>query len=151
MLSIIPWLGATAIGLSLGLLGSGGSILTVPVLVYLPPGANRGDRRFPVVYYLPGFTTDPTDLTAFDDYFYSGIAPGSATLLQSSILTAATELGRVETTGTADTALASFITLSAGGSSGREGPVVHLAGVISTKLARWIKADGITGGRELRT
>ena len=35
MLSIIPWLGATAIGLSLGLLGSGGSILTVPVLVYL--------------------------------------------------------------------------------------------------------------------
>ncbi len=35
MLSLIPWLGATAIGLSLGLLGSGGSILTVPVLVYL--------------------------------------------------------------------------------------------------------------------
>ncbi|MEM9595502.1 MAG: sulfite exporter TauE/SafE family protein [Acidobacteriota bacterium] len=29
------WLGALAIGLSLGLLGSGGSILTVPVLVYL--------------------------------------------------------------------------------------------------------------------
>lgn len=28
------WLGAVAIGLSLGLLGSGGSILTVPVLVY---------------------------------------------------------------------------------------------------------------------
>ena len=28
-------LGALAIGLSLGLLGSGGSILTVPVLVYL--------------------------------------------------------------------------------------------------------------------
>ena len=29
------WLGALAIGLSLGLLGSGGSIITVPVLVYL--------------------------------------------------------------------------------------------------------------------
>ena len=29
------WLGALAIGLTLGLLGSGGSILTVPVLVYL--------------------------------------------------------------------------------------------------------------------
>jgi uncharacterized protein len=32
---IFAWLGAVVIGLSLGLLGSGGSILTVPVLVYL--------------------------------------------------------------------------------------------------------------------
>lgn len=32
---IWAWLGALAIGLSLGLLGSGGSILTVPVLIYL--------------------------------------------------------------------------------------------------------------------
>jgi uncharacterized protein len=31
----LAWLGAAAIGLSLGLLGSGGSILTVPILVYL--------------------------------------------------------------------------------------------------------------------
>jgi hypothetical protein len=32
---IVAWLGALAIGLSLGLLGSGGSILTVPVLIFL--------------------------------------------------------------------------------------------------------------------
>jgi uncharacterized membrane protein YfcA len=32
---ILAWIGAALIGLSLGLLGSGGSILTVPVLVYL--------------------------------------------------------------------------------------------------------------------
>lgn len=32
---ILAWLGAISIGLSLGLLGSGGSILTVPVLIYL--------------------------------------------------------------------------------------------------------------------
>ncbi|GGM21062.1 sulfite exporter TauE/SafE family protein [Deinococcus aerophilus] len=32
---ILAWIGALVIGLSLGLLGSGGSILTVPVLVYL--------------------------------------------------------------------------------------------------------------------
>ena len=31
----MEWIGAFAIGLSLGLLGSGGSILTVPVLIYL--------------------------------------------------------------------------------------------------------------------
>ena len=34
-LPLLAWPGALAIGLSLGLLGSGGSILTVPVLVYL--------------------------------------------------------------------------------------------------------------------
>lgn len=32
---ILSWIGALMVGLSLGLLGSGGSILTVPVLVYL--------------------------------------------------------------------------------------------------------------------
>lgn len=32
---VVAWLGALAIGISLGLLGSGGSILTVPILVYL--------------------------------------------------------------------------------------------------------------------
>ena len=32
---LLPWIGALAIGLALGLLGSGGSILTLPVLVYL--------------------------------------------------------------------------------------------------------------------
>lgn len=53
--------------------------------------------------------------------------------------------GRVETRAGLASALASFITLSSGGSSGREGPVVHLAGVISTKVSRWIRADGITG------
>lgn len=32
---ILSWIGALLVGLSLGLMGSGGSILTVPVLVYL--------------------------------------------------------------------------------------------------------------------
>ena len=35
MAGLLLWPGALAIGLSLGLLGSGGSILTVPVLIYL--------------------------------------------------------------------------------------------------------------------
>jgi uncharacterized membrane protein YfcA len=41
-MTLISWLGALGIGLTLGLLGAGGSILTVPVLVYLvgePPKA----------------------------------------------------------------------------------------------------------------
>lgn len=61
------------------------------------------------------------------------------------ILGAAIHDGRVETRAGVASALASLITLSTGGSSGREGPVVHLAAVISTKVSRWINADGITG------
>ncbi|MEL6889890.1 MAG: chloride channel protein, partial [Pseudomonadota bacterium] len=53
--------------------------------------------------------------------------------------------GRVSTRAGVASAVASFITLSSGGSTGREGPVVHIAAVISTKVCRWIKADGITG------
>nr|WP_242494111.1 chloride channel protein [Salipiger sp. IMCC34102] len=40
---------------------------------------------------------------------------------------------------------ASLLTLGMGGSSGREGPVVHLAAVISTWICTRIRADGVTG------
>ncbi len=53
--------------------------------------------------------------------------------------------GRVEVKAGLASAVASLITLSCGGSSGREGPVVHLAGVISTWVSERIRADGITG------
>lgn len=56
--------------------------------------------------------------------------------------------GRVETRAGLASAAASLITLGAGGSSGREGPVVHLAGVISSAVCRRIKASPVTG-REL--
>ena len=53
--------------------------------------------------------------------------------------------GRVEVRRGLASAAASMITLSTGGSTGREGPVVHLAAVISTAVCRWINASGITG------
>lgn len=53
--------------------------------------------------------------------------------------------GRVERRAGIGSALASLVTLSTGGSSGREGPVVHLAGVISTWVSNRINASGITG------
>ncbi|MEW9919078.1 chloride channel protein [Marimonas sp. MJW-29] len=53
--------------------------------------------------------------------------------------------GRVEIKAGVASAFASLITLSTGGSSGREGPVVHIAGVISTWVSQKINADGITG------
>lgn len=58
---------------------------------------------------------------------------------------AALDNGRVEGRAGVASALASMITLGSGGSSGREGPVVHLAAVISSKVSDWMKADGITG------
>jgi CIC family chloride channel protein len=61
---------------------------------------------------------------------------------------AALNNGRVEKKAGLASAAASMITLGTGGSSGREGPVVHLAGVIATWISDKIGADGITG-REL--
>jgi CIC family chloride channel protein len=53
--------------------------------------------------------------------------------------------GRVERREGLASAAASLITLGTGGSSGREGPVVHLAGVISSWVSDRINADGVTG------
>jgi len=53
--------------------------------------------------------------------------------------------GRVEHRAGLASAAASLVTLGSGGSSGREGPVVHLAAVISSRVSDWLRADGITG------
>jgi chloride channel protein, CIC family len=58
---------------------------------------------------------------------------------------AALREGRVEIKEGLASAAASLITLSTGGSSGREGPVVHIGGMISTWVSRLINASGITG------
>ncbi|MGR1581647.1 chloride channel protein [Thalassobius sp. S69A] len=53
--------------------------------------------------------------------------------------------GRVEGKAGIASAFASLVTLSTGGSTGREGPVVHMASVISSWVSERIHADGITG------
>lgn len=58
---------------------------------------------------------------------------------------AAIKDGRVETKEGLASAAASLITLGTGGSTGREGPVVHLAAVISTWVSNKLAVDGITG------
>nr|WP_245924836.1 chloride channel protein [Aliiruegeria haliotis] len=58
---------------------------------------------------------------------------------------AALHKGRVERKAGIASAVASMITLSSGGSSGREGPVVHIAGMIATWVSDRIQANGITG------
>lgn len=70
---------------------------------------------------------------------------GRARSVADVIEGAALHQGRVEKRAGLASALASLITLSTGGSSGREGPVVHLAAVISSWVSIRIKANGITG------
>ncbi|WP_299915743.1 chloride channel protein [uncultured Roseobacter sp.] len=70
---------------------------------------------------------------------------GRARSVADVIHGAAMNDGRVETRAGLASALASMITLGTGGSTGREGPVVHLAAVISTWVSRRMHADGITG------
>ncbi|MDQ2091562.1 chloride channel protein [Marimonas arenosa] len=53
--------------------------------------------------------------------------------------------GRVERRAGLASVAASLITLSTGGSTGREGPVVHMASLISTWVSNRIHAGGITG------
>ncbi|MFD1157465.1 chloride channel protein [Roseovarius aestuarii] len=58
---------------------------------------------------------------------------------------AALNEGRVEKRAGLASVAASLITLGMGGSSGREGPVVHMAGIISSWVSNRINANGITG------
>lgn len=52
--------------------------------------------------------------------------------------------GRIDAKSGLASAAASLITLSSGGSTGREGPVVHLAGVIASWVSDRMGASGIT-------
>jgi CIC family chloride channel protein len=70
---------------------------------------------------------------------------GRAKSVAEVIEGAALKDGRVETKEGLASALASMITLGTGGSSGREGPVVHLAAVLSSFVSNRMQADGVTG------
>ena len=58
---------------------------------------------------------------------------------------AALHNGRVEHRAGVASIAASLVTLGMGGSGGREGPVVHMASVISSWVSERINANGITG------
>ncbi|MEL6584707.1 MAG: chloride channel protein [Pseudomonadota bacterium] len=69
---------------------------------------------------------------------------GRARSVADVIEGAALKDGRVDRKAGIASAIASMITLSTGGSTGREGPVVHLAAVMSSAVADWIKANPVT-------
>jgi CIC family chloride channel protein len=70
---------------------------------------------------------------------------GRAKSVAEVIEGAALNDGRIETKEGFASAAASLITLGTGGSSGREGPVVHLAAVLASLVSDRMKADGVTG------
>ncbi len=70
-----------------------------------------------------------------------GRVRGPAEVIEAS----AVKEGRVERRAGAASVAASLITLSSGGSSGREGPVVHMVGMIAGWVSNRIAADGRTG------
>lgn len=69
---------------------------------------------------------------------------GRVSSVADVIEAAAMRDGRIEAKSGLASAAASLITLSSGGSTGREGPVVHLAGVIASWVSDRIGASGIT-------
>ncbi len=70
---------------------------------------------------------------------------GRVRVIAQVIEAAATKNGRVDERSGWASAAASFLTISMGGSTGQEGPIVHLGATISSSIARWINADGMTG------
>ncbi|SFI50384.1 chloride channel protein [Jannaschia pohangensis] len=70
-----------------------------------------------------------------------GRVRGPAEVIEASAM----KEGRVEPRAGLASIAASLITLSSGGSSGREGPVVHMVGMIAGWVSNRINADGITG------
>ena len=73
-------------------------------------------------------------------YTVDGRAKSVADVIQDSAL----NNGKIEKRGGIASAIASLITLSSGGSSGREGPVVHFAAVISDWICERVRVDSIT-------
>ena len=73
------------------------------------------------------------------------IPEGRVQSIATVIEGAALNKGRIAGRSGLASVAASLITLSMGGSTGREGPAVHLGALVSSKIARFINANGITG------
>ncbi len=74
-------------------------------------------------------------------FTHDGRVRGVAEVIQASAM----KEGRVERRAGLASIAASLVTLSSGGSTGREGPVVHMVGMIAGWVSNRINADGVTG------
>ena len=130
--------GLAALGFRMGIEGLQGLIYGTDDIAMLHSWARTLPWYAILITPIIGGTVVGLILTRFTD-------DGRVRSVADVIEGAALKDGRVEVKAGLASAVSSLITLSSGGSTGREGPVVHLAGVISTKVSNLIRADGITG------
>jgi CIC family chloride channel protein len=140
------WLVALAVGIAAGLAALGFR-LTVEAMegaIYGSHDMLLADRTgrlpWPVVLFAPIFGG-----LIVGAILHRYTPDGSVRSVADVIDGAARRRGRVDVRAGLGSAAASMITLSSGGSTGREGPVVHLAAVIASWVSNRIGADGITG------
>lgn len=141
------WLIALAIGVAAGFAANGFRALieTLQAFLYGTQDVNQLHsfvRGLPWYYIVAIPTLGGVAVGLVLNYFTSD---GRVRSVADVIEGAALHEGRVERREGLASALASLITLSSGGSTGREGPVVHLAGVMSSWISNRINANGLTG------
>jgi CIC family chloride channel protein len=144
------WFAALLVGILAGLAATGFrfGIDALQSLVYASPDINHLHSHAAALpwYWLVAVPTlGGLAVGVILDRF---TADGRVRAVADVIEGAALHDGRVERREGIASAFASLITLGTGGSSGREGPVVHLAGLVSSAVADRMKANGLTG-REL--
>ncbi|MEM8788288.1 MAG: chloride channel protein [Pseudomonadota bacterium] len=140
------WVIALVIGIAAGF-AAVGFRLAIEALQELIYGANDAAlaSQLARTHWLWVLTIPILGGLAVGIVLHYGTPDGRARTVAHVIEGAALREGRVDTRYGAASTLASLITLSTGGSTGREGPVVHIGAVISSYIAKWIHADGITG------
>ncbi|MGH1329907.1 MAG: chloride channel protein [Paracoccaceae bacterium] len=141
------WLIALAIGVAAGFTANGFRAVIEALQAFLY-GTDDVNQLHSFVRTLPWYwivaipTLGGIAVGIILNYF---TADGRVRSVADVIEGAALNEGRVERREGLASALASMITLSSGGSTGREGPVVHLAGVIASWVSDRINANGLTG------
>ena len=124
-------------------------------------GFKQGIQIFQGLFYGSYETTSFTEIVLNLNWYWKLLIPmtgglivglllhyftddGRAKSVADVIQNAAVNNGVIDKRGGIASALASLITLSSGGSSGREGPVVHFAAVISGWICERVRVDAVT-------
>lgn len=141
------WVIALAIGIAAGL-AAVAFRQAISLLEWLAYGARDSNRLHSFVETLPWYwlVAVPTlGGLAVGIILHRFTSDGRVHGVADVIAGAALSEGRVDRRAGLASAVASLITLGTGGSTGREGPVVHLAAMISSWVSDRLHADGITG------
>ncbi|WP_094021787.1 chloride channel protein [Maliponia aquimaris] len=141
------WFIALGIGIASGLaaIAFRGAIEGLQTFLYGTPDVNRLHSFAEHLHWAWVLLIPAAGGVVVGIILHIGTPDGRVRAVADVIEGAALNDGRVEKKAGIASALSSWITLSTGGSSGREGPVVHIAAMIASWVANTLKVDGITG------